>query len=221
MRNAAGQRGHRETAAVAVAVEHALKPQPTAVVGKLLAAVTLIQIKAGFVTGCNVERQLPAVLVQYQANRSFTAQPAGDFGQALTRTATGIRALVQLGQARGGQQGISQHGFPALGTAGEKLRHQRVTVTIHDQPRQTVRLAVHQPQRVALNVKTGSGLDRARAGSAEKRGIDALCLHKTPDPGADFGSRTERRPSQELPLMRLDPHRLTAVGAPPLNGRLK
>ena len=55
----------------------------------------------------------------------------------------------------------------------------------------------------------------------EKRGVDALRLHKTPDPGADFGGRAERRPSQKLPLMRLHPHRLTAVGAPPLNSRLK
>jgi hypothetical protein len=59
------------------------------------------------------------------------------------------------------------------------------------------------------------------ASSYKKRGIYALGLIKTPDPGADFGRRTERCPSQKLPVSRLHAHGFTGITATFGNGRLK
>ena len=82
MRRPARQSGHREAAGVAVAVEHTLELQAAGVVGKLLTAVALVQVKTGFVALCDVQRQLPFVFSQDDGGGPFAAQPAGDGLQA-------------------------------------------------------------------------------------------------------------------------------------------
>ena len=78
MRRTPRQSCHGEAAGVAVAVEHALKLQTAGVVGKLLAAVALVQVKACFVALGDIERELPVVFTQDDGGGPFASQPAGD-----------------------------------------------------------------------------------------------------------------------------------------------
>ena len=83
MRRPARQRRYGKAAGVAKTVEHPRELQALGIVGKLFAAVALIQIKPGFVAGGDVDAQLPTVLLQHQVDRALPAQPAGDLGQTL------------------------------------------------------------------------------------------------------------------------------------------
>ena len=191
------------------------------VIGELLAAVALIQVEPGLVSGGNIECQLPAMLAQHQLDRASAAQPAADQWQALALTAAGVGTLIKPGKTGSRQQGINQHLFPALGSRRQKLRHQGVAITVHDQTRQAVGLTVHQTQRVALDVKARSGTDRPGASQVEEGCVNALCLVKAPGPRPDLGDRAERRPGKKLAFMRLDPHGLAGVGRTAGDGRFK
>ena len=152
----ARQRRHREATGVAITIQHVLESQAARVVRKFAAAVTLVQIKAGFVAFGDVERQLPAVLVQHQLDLARSAQPAFELWQALQGAAAGVGTFIQFAQSGGGQQSVGQHVLPALGASRQKLRHQGVAITVHDQPRQTVGFAMHQAHGVTWDVKSGS-----------------------------------------------------------------
>ena len=81
MRRTARQRSNREAAGVAIAIEHALQLQATRVIGKLLATVALVQVKARLVALSHIERQLPIVLAQHHTRVTITAQPTRYFRQ--------------------------------------------------------------------------------------------------------------------------------------------
>jgi hypothetical protein len=115
------------------------------------------------------------------------------------------------------QQGVGNHVLPALHARWSELRHQGVAIAVHDQPRQAVGFAVHQPQAVALDVKSGSGrAPNLRKQLAKKGASMRCCFVKTPDPGADSGRRAERRPGQKLAFAGLHPHGLARCRRRPL-----
>ena len=114
---AAGQRRHRETAGVAVAVQHVLEFQPARVGGKLLAAVALVEVKAGLVAFGNVQAQLPVVLGDGDGGVARAGEPAGGFGQAFERAHAGVGALVHALQAGLRQECLDDHAFPFLRAA--------------------------------------------------------------------------------------------------------
>ena len=93
-----------EAAGVAKAVEHTLEAQALGVVGKPLAAVALVQIKAGLVASAML-RSAPLVLADRQFQRRPSPSPAAPVegraasrwrAQTFQRTHAGVRALVQL-----------------------------------------------------------------------------------------------------------------------------
>ena len=95
MRRTAGQRRHRETTGVAVAVEHALKLPAPRMLGKLLAAVALVQVKAGLMAFGNVQAELPIMLADDDLGAGAAAfgraaEPACGFGQAFEAAHTGV-----------------------------------------------------------------------------------------------------------------------------------
>ena len=119
------------------------------------------------------------------------------------------------------QQRVGNHRLPALHARRGELRHQRVAIAVHDQTRQAVRLAMHQAHAVALDVKAATRLQGPRHCGAEKGGVNALRLVKTPNTCANLGAGAERRPAQKLALVPFYPHRLATVAAPALDGRFK
>jgi hypothetical protein len=132
------QRRHGKTPGVTKAIEHPLKTQSLRGVGKFLATVTLVQVKTGLVPIGNAQAQFPGVFAQQQVGGRRIAtptQPALDLRQSFERTAAGIGALIDFAQARLCQQSVGQHAFPTLSAAGQKLRHQRVAITVNDQTR--------------------------------------------------------------------------------------
>jgi hypothetical protein len=126
-----------------------------------------------------------------------------------------------LAQPGFGQQRIGEHIFPALGTAGQELRHQGVAIAIHNQAGQAIGITMNEAKAVTFYVKSASCAYGTCASSYKKRSINALIFIKTPDPGADFGARTEGGPSQKLAVMRLHPHGFARVATALGNGRLK
>ena len=117
MPGAAGQRGYGKAAGVAVAVQHALKLQAARIGGKLLAAVALVQVKAGFVAFRDIQAQHPVVLGNRDAGIARSGQPASRFGQAFKRAHAGVGALVQPRQTGLCQQRLDDDTFPFLGAA--------------------------------------------------------------------------------------------------------
>ena len=195
----AGQGRHAEAPGVAITIEDTRQVQAGHVLRKQVPTVALIQVKAGFVAFDDVQGELPIVLAQGQLGALLVAggaaQPTGGGGQAFELAHPGIRALVQPGQTRQGQQAVGNDAFPALGAAGEKLRHQRVTIAVHDQAWKAVRLAMNQPHAVASDVKAGARRDGLGQPTLEKTGIDAFGLVKAPDARTDLGGRAESGPT--------------------------
>jgi hypothetical protein len=98
-----------------------------------------------------------------------------------------------------------------LGAAAAKLRDQRLAVAVHDQARQPVGLAVHQPHAVAVDGQPRAQLDRSAQAPLEKRAVDALGLVEAPDAHADLGARRIRAPGQKAPVGALHPHGLAGI----------
>ena len=117
MGRATGQRRDGKTAGVAITVQHVLEVQAPRMLGKLAAAVTLVQVKAGFVAFGNVQAHLPAVLGDGNAGLTRAGYPAGRLGQPFERAHAGIRALIQARESGRIEQGFNNHAFPALDTA--------------------------------------------------------------------------------------------------------
>ena len=221
----ARQRCDGKTTGVAIAVEHALETQAARVIGKFLAAVALVQVKTGFVTLRNVQRESPVVLLDRQFGafrvRGATTQPASGRRQALERTHPRIRAFIKPRATDLGQQGVGQHRFPALGAAGEELCHQGVGIAVHNQARQAIGLAVNQAHAVALDIKTLAGGDRLGNGALKEGCLNALGFVKTPDSGSDFGGGAEGSPAQKLAAVRLHPHGFTRIATALGDGAVK
>ena len=80
---------------------------------------------------------------------------------------------------------------------------------------------MHQAHAVALDVKAAARLQGPRYSGAEKGGVNALRLVKTPNTCANLGAGAKSRPAQKLALVAFYPHRLATVAAPALDGRFK
>ena len=149
------------------------------------------------------------------------AQPAGGLRQAFERPDLGVRPLVQQRESSRPEQGVGNHVLPAFHPGRQELRHQRVGIPVDDQPGQAVRLAVDQAQAVAADVKAGPGPDGALDQGVQECCVYALRLVETPGPRADFRTRAEGRPGQELSAAGLHFHGFARIGASARDGRVK
>jgi len=141
----------------------------------------------------NVQAQGPAVLWQHEVDRAFAAQPAGALGKAFECAAARIRALVPDGANCGpGQQRVGQHVFPALTTGCTERGATSVSpvqaVPPAGQSKPSDSPWTSRTPSLATSER-GTGLHRTRHRRLKKRSVDALVRIKTPNAGADSGSR--------------------------------
>ena len=201
---AAGQRGDREAAGVAVAVEHALQAEVAHGLGEAPAVVALVEVEAGLVAVRDVDRELPVVLADRHLGRAVAAQPAG-----LRRPAPRGRARWRRSARRAARSPLPRHsasaitGLPALGAGRQELRDQRVGVAVDDQPGQAVGLAVHQAHAVAGHGQPRAQRQRTRDAPLEERRVDALGLVEAPGAQADRRARAVRGPGEKAAVGRL------------------
>ena len=165
----------------------------------------------------HIQTELPGVFAQTNIGVARVAcrlaQPSAVWRQALQGAHAGIGAFIQAAHTGGAAQGVGNRGFPALGPAGEKLRHQGLAIAVHDQAGQAIGLAMHQAHAVAVDVHARTRGDGRVQTAGKESVVNALGLVKAPNAGADFGAGAERCPTQKLPRGRLHPHRLAAVAA--------
>ncbi len=221
LRGSARERRDGEAAGVAIAVEHLARAEPAHGLGKAVAAIALVEVEAGLVAFGDVQGEAPAMFADGQLRGAIAAQPPRGGLQALQLPHAGIGAFVEPGEAGGLQQGVGDHGFPALGAGAGELRHQGVAVAVHDQAGQAVGLPVHQAHAVAVDREALPRPDRAVHGRGEECGVDALRLVEAPGAGADARCGAEGGPRQEAAVRRLHPHGLPAVAAALGNGRFE
>src|SRR5688500_90017 len=135
---AAGERGDREPARIAEAVEHRATGGEAA---HSLAVFALVEEEAGLLALLDVDAEVQAVLDDGAARRLAVSPDKADPLRKLLELAHfGVRALED--RLAGGELGqeIEDRLAPALHAGGEELRHQHVGVAIDDQAGQPVGL---------------------------------------------------------------------------------
>src|SRR6266705_696602 len=208
---ASGQRGEREAAGVAEAIEHLPAVGEVPHAGSVVA---LIEIEPRLLSRSDVDFILGAVLDDLER---AVGRRAGDQSGACTETfelaPLGIGALMDPRTAAPLAQDRDQFFAPSLAARRKELHHQCIRVAVSDEAREPVRLSVHEPHCI------GRFRWNQRAPKRE-RGIDSLCeqiragdfrLLEAPDTRPDLRGGAVPPPGEETAVGSLDLHGIAAV----------
>lgn len=201
---AAGRGQHTPAAQIAEYVQHPLTLDIAAQPG---AVVALIKEPAGLLPRMQRRQIAQAVLFQLHA---FRYVAVGDL-DILVQTLQLAHRQVVAQQNAGRLQNLHQRAHNGLAlrlhAGGGALHHQLVAKAVHDQARQAIGLAVHQPIK-RLGKQALAQTQRHLNAVHQQRLVEGdlgIAAHQA---GRDQGMRIHIAHAQHLAGMRLDPHRL-------------
>ena len=173
----------------------------------------------------NIQRQRPLVFLdddlRVVAAAVGAVQPTGDRAQTLERTHARVGALEHALSARVQHQRFDDVGFESLGAGRQKLRDQRVVVTVDDQTWQSIGFTVYESNAVARHLQTRAHGHSRRHLFFKKCRVYPFIAVETPNARAYARARTERSPTQKLSGLRFDPHGFARVAAAFGDGAVK
>ena len=210
--------GDAEAAGVAVAVEHAPASELAHPLRRTAAVVALVEVEAGLVAGGHVERQRPVVL----ADRHLAWRPRR---AASRRAAPALRACARRSRCARSRRDkpVRRSSASAIGVAPtfharrQELHAQHVGITVDDQPRQTVGLAVHQAHAVAGDRQGARAARSPRPAAARRTRRRCARLRRSSRRARGSTSAGCRRPRRESGRRAACTRTVSPESAPPLS----